>query len=145
MKKFYFKNGPLVDMFEKNKIGKGGFGSVYKGKWHGEDAAMKCILIGQIKRQTKVKDAVSDFEKTVSEYRVQLSTPGSGIILPQAMLRQQNQQKENGKWIAMNYNVFIYELFDCNLYEFHNRHFDQFTDRILADILNQCFIRKKLR
>ena len=129
-------------MTEKNKIGRGGFGSVYSGKWHGEDAAMKCILIGQIKAQTKVDAAVADFEKTVSEYRVQLSTPGSGIILPFAMVRQQNQTKENGKLIAQNYNVFIYPLFDCNLYEFHNDHFDQFTDDIIADILNQCLIRK---
>ena len=132
-------------MFEQNKIGKGGFGSVYKGKWHGEDAAMKCILIGQMKDQYLTEDLVSDFEKTVSEYRVQLSTPGSGILMPQAMIRQQNQQKENGKWIAMNYNVYIYPLFDCNLFEFHNRHFDQFTDRILADILDQCLTKKKFR
>ena len=129
-------------MTEKNKIGRGGFGSVYSGKWHGEDAAMKCILIGQIKWQTDIKDQVSEFEKTVSEYRVQLSTPGSGIILPFAMVRQQNQTKENGKWIALNYNVFIYPRYHCNLYELHDQHYNQFTDDIIADILDQCLIRK---
>ena len=103
---------------------------------------MKCILIGQIKGQNTVNAAVADFEKTVSEYRVQLSTPGSGIILPFAMVRQQNQTKENGKWIPLNYNVFIYPRYDCNLYELHEQHYNQFTDDIIADILDQCLIRK---
>ena len=130
-------------MEEKNKIGQGGFGSVYNGTWHGKDAAMKCLLIGQIKSQRLVGDAVSDFEKNISEYRIQLSTPGSGILIPNAMVRQQNQKKENGKWIALNYNVFVYPKYDCNLYEFHERHYDQFNDAILTDILYQCMIRNE--
>ena len=145
LKRFYFVNGPLVEMKEKNKIGQGGFGSVYKGKWHGKDAAMKCLLIGQIKTQRKVGDAVTDFEKNISEYRIQLSTPGSGILIPNAMIRQQNQKQENGKWIALNYNVFIYPKYDCNLYELHENHFNQFNDVILIDILNQCLIRNEFK
>ena len=143
LKRFYFVNGPLVVMEEKNKIGQGGFGSVYNGTWHGKDAAMKCLLIGQIEFHNHVGDAISDFEKNISEYRIQLSTPGSGILIPNAMVRQQNQKNENGKWIALNYNVFIYPKYDCNLYELHENHYDQFNDVILTDILNQCLIRNE--
>ena len=46
--KFYFKNGEFVKMTDANRIGQGGFGSVFKGLFHGEEKAMKCVLIGQI-------------------------------------------------------------------------------------------------
>ena len=63
----------------------------------------------------------------------------------QAFVRQQNQEKDdNGKWISRNYNVFVYPLYDCNLYELHEKHFDQFTDAILGDILSKCLTRKCL-
>merc|ERR1711946_84177 len=76
-KKFYFKNGEFVKMTKVNRIGQGGFGSVFKGKFHGEEKAMKCVLIGQIKHQRMVEDAVSDLEKNISEIRTQMATTGS--------------------------------------------------------------------
>ena len=130
-------------MTDANRIGQGGFGSVFKGSFHGEDKAMKCVLIGQIEAQSIVKDAVSDLEKNIFEIRIQMATGGSGIIVPEAFIRQQNQeQDDNGKWIAKNYNVFIYPLYDRNLYELHEKHFDQFTDEIIGNIIHQCFTRK---
>ena len=36
-KKFYFKNGEFVKMIDTNRIGQGGFGSVFKGSFHGAD------------------------------------------------------------------------------------------------------------
>ena len=42
---------------------------------------------------------------------------------------------------SSNYNIFIYPLYDCNLYELHQNYFDQFTEEIVADIIDQCFIR----
>ena len=45
MKAYYLNNGSLVKMIQPNKVGAGGFGTVYKGKWHGEKVAFKCILI----------------------------------------------------------------------------------------------------
>ena len=33
-------------MTDGNRIGQGGFGSVFKGKFHGKDKALKCVLIG---------------------------------------------------------------------------------------------------
>ena len=142
-KKFYFKNGEFVKMTDENRIGQGGFGSVFRGTFHGKDKALKCVLIGQIQYQTYTDDTVSDLEKNISEIRIQMASGGSGIIVPEAFIRQQNQeQDDNGKWIAKNYNVYVYPLYDCNLYELHENHFDQFSDEILVDILQQCLTRK---
>ena len=80
LKAFFCENEPLVDVSEKNKLGTGGFGTVYGGKWHGEDVAMKCISIGQIKEQDFIDDAIADFEKNISEYQSQLVAKGSGAI-----------------------------------------------------------------
>ena len=135
MQKFYFKNGEFVKMVDENRIGQGGFGRVYKSLYHGKDKAMKCVLIGN--------NAVSDFEKSISEIRIQTAAAGSGIIVPEAFVRQQNQERDdNGKWIAKNYNIYIYPLYDCNLYELHENYFDNFTEQIVGDIIHQCFIRK---
>ena len=142
LKAFFYKNGPLVDINEQNKLGTGGFGTVYGGNWHGENVAMKCILIGEITCQNFVDAAVTDFEKNISEYRSQLVAKGSGVIIPYAMARQQNQEFKNGKWVPLNFNVFIYPKYDCNLYELHQNHFHNFTDEILEDILDKCLIRK---
>ena len=142
-KKFYFKNGEFVKMTDANKIGQGGFGSVFKGSFHGEEKAMKCVLIGKIEERTKAKDAVSDLEQNISEIRIQIASGGSGVIVPEAFVRQQNQEQDkDGKWIAKNYNIYIYPLYDCNLYELHDLHFDQFKEEFVGEIIHQCFIRK---
>ena len=130
-------------MTNANRIGQGGFGSVFKGLFHGKEKALKCVLITRIENQRYTKDAVSDLEKNIAEIRIQMASSGSGIIVPEAFVRQQNQEKDaNGKWIAKNYNVYVYPLYDCNLYKFHEKHFDQFTDAILSDILSKCLTRK---
>ena len=139
-KKFYYKDGSFVTMTADNKIGSGGFGMVYKGMFHGQAKAMKIIPI-EIKFNLIIKDAVSELENNIAEYRMQLSTAGSGVIIPEAFVRQQNQEKSNGKWIAKNYNIFIYPLYDCNLDELHDKYFDKLKEEILADIIDKCFIR----
>ena len=71
-----------------------------------------------------------------------VASDGSGIIVPVAFVRQQNQeQDDNGKWIAKNYNIYIYPLYDCNLDELHGNYFDQFTEEIISEIIYQCFHR----
>ena len=111
-------------MTDANRIGQGGFGSVFKGLFHGKEKALKCVLIGQIKSTTYMKDLVSDLEKNISEIRIQMASGGSGIIVPEAFVRQQNQEQDaNGKWIAKNYNIYVYPLYDCNLYELYENHF----------------------
>ena len=104
---------------------------------------MKCVCIGRIEWQSKIKDAVSDLQNNISEIRIQMASGGSGIIVPEAFVRQQNQEQDgNGKWIANNYNIYVYPLYDCNLYELHENHYNQLTDEIFADILSQCLTRK---
>ena len=141
LKAYFFENGPLVDINDNNKLGTGGFGAVYGGKWHGKDVAMKCVWIDQIPERYWVADAVTDFEKNISEYRSQLMAKGSGVIIPYAMVRQQNQEFEDAKWIPLNYNIYIYPKYDCNLYELHENHYNQYTDEIVRDILHQCLTR----
>ena len=132
-----------MKMTDANHIGQGGFGSVFKGIFHGEDKALKCVWIDQIEGQILTRDAVTDLEKNISEIRIQMASGGSGIIVPEAFVRQQNQEQDgNGKWIAENYNIYVYPLYDCNLYELHENNFDQFTEEILGNIIHQCFNRK---
>ena len=42
-KKFYYKEGPFVEMRADNKLGSGGQGMVYKGMFHGKGKAMKIL------------------------------------------------------------------------------------------------------
>ena len=140
--KFVCKNGSLVEMTNEKRIGSGGFGFVFRELFHGVPMAMKCMLMGKMEERDNVMQAVSDLEKDISEIRIQIATVGPGMIVPVAFVRQQNQeQDENGNWIAKNYNICIYPLYDCNLYEFHENYYDQFTEEIVADIIHQCFIR----
>ena len=102
----------------------------------------KCLIYNLKEFQSYVDETVSELEKNISELRIQIATVGSGIIVPVAFVRQQNQeQDDNGKWIAKNYNIYIYPLYDCNLDELHGNYFDQFTEEIIANIIHQCFIR----
>ena len=141
LRKFYYKEGSFVTMTDNNRIGKGGFGMVFNLIFHGRQMAAKCVEIGKMKGQTLLKNVESDLEKNIAEYTMQLSTSGSGIILPTAILRQQNQQNMNGKRISLNYNIYIYPKYHCNLYEFHRNHHHEFTNEVLADILFQCYTR----
>ena len=141
--KFYCKNGSLIEMKEKNQIGSGGFGMVYRQLFHGKPMAMKCTLLGKIQNQEKLNESILDMEDNISELRIQIASAGSGVIMPVAFVRQQIQEKdEKGIWIAENYDIYIYPLYDCNLYELQKNHYDQFTDGILGCILHQCLTRK---
>ena len=140
-KKFICKEGALVEMIDETRIGSGGFGMVFRGIFHGISMAMKYMY----RHETKYfSDNYTELQKNTSELRTQSASAGSGVIVPVAFVRQQNQeQDDNEKWIAHDYNIFIYPLYDCNLYEFHENNNDHFNDVVLRDILNQCLTRKK--
>ena len=107
--------------------------------------AMKCMLMGKMEERDYVKQAVSDFEKNISELRIQIATVGSGVIVPVAFVRQQNQEKdENGKWIPKNYNIYIYPLYDCNLEEFHDKYYDQFTEETHLEELFYFYLSQRI-
>ena len=141
-KRFHPKNNALVQMIEKNRIGSGGFSRVYKGVFHGQDKAMKCIPLIVTEEHNFISDAVSELEKHMSEIRVQIAASGPGVVIPEACVLQQNQEKDaNDKWIAQNFSIFIFPLYDYNLCEFYDKYQARFTDKILADIIHQCFTR----
>ena len=141
-KKFVIKNGSLVEMTDQKRIGSGGFGIVFRELFHGKPMAMKCMPMGKIIKRDFVSETVSDVEKNISELRIQIATIGSGVIAPIGFVRQQNQEKDfNGKWIAKNYNIYIYPLYDCNLDELHGNYRAHFTEAIIGEIIHQCFIR----
>ena len=147
-KRFYYKKGSLVKMTDENRLGHGGFGMVFKQLFHGIPMAMKCVWNKGLdtKHQEHVKsEAELNFhiEEDISEIRIQTETNGPGILLPVALVRQQDQtQDENDKWIADNYIIYVYPLYDCNLYELHENFYEKFTAEILNDILHQCLTRK---
>ena len=142
--RFYYKNGPLVEMSEQNRIGKGGFGLVFQSSFHGKPMAMKFTLVGyQDNSERSFVKRVNYQEENISELRIQSTIVGPGVIVPVAFVRQQDQeQDENGEWIALNYDIYIYPLYDCNLHELHENYYCQFTDEILRNVLSQCLTRK---
>ena len=126
----------FVEMIDANVIGEGGFGTVFKGFFRGELKAMKCVWIDP-------ESMVKNLDYVNEELRNQLASGGSGILVPEAYVRQLNQeQNDKGEWIQLHYNILIYPLYDCNLYELHEKFYNQFTEEILRDIMNQCLIRK---
>ena len=149
-------------MIGPNKVGNGGFGNVYKGKWHGEKVAFKCVLVDlgtYAHRETEeflsqnpdlrglTYPQYLRLQIEIAEFRRPFSLSGPGILKPAAFFRQQNQVDEGEKtkyghiwWRPRNYNVYVYPLYDCNLYELHNDYHDSFTDEILEHILTQCLI-----
>ena len=142
LKKFVCMNGPLVEMTDQKRIGSGGFGMIFREDFHGTPMAMKCVPMEKIIKREFISETVSDVEKNISEIRIQIASVGSGVIAPVAFVRQQNQEKdEDGKWIAKNYNIYIYPLYDCNLDELHGNYHDRFTEAIIGEIIHQCFIR----
>ena len=141
-KKFYPENNSLIQMTEMNQIGSGGFSRVYKGVFHGQDKAMKCIPLIEIKEHDSISDTILDLERNMSEYRTQIVAAGPNIVLPEACIWQRSSEKDDdGKWIAKNYLFFICPLYDCNLGELHGNYFDKFTEEIVSGIIHQCFIR----
>ena len=88
---YFVKAGSFVNFSKQRKIARGGFGLVYEGQWKGRPAAVKCVRIMDIKRQRTVREAFQDLQKNIKEYRNQLASSGSGILIPHAVLRQQNQ------------------------------------------------------
>ena len=160
MKAFYLNNGPMVTMVVANQIGKGGFGNVYNGKWHNKPMAFKCVLIDlgvnshreteeYLERNPELRGLaypqVLRLKSETEEFSKPFSLTGPGILQPIAFFRQQDQYDGGEKtrygdiwWRPRNYNVYVYPLCDCNLYELHNDFHDQFNDQILEHILSQC-------
>ena len=91
-RRFFYKNGPLVEMTDENRIGEGGFGMVYKLQFHGKEMAAKCVCMNDVEFVEIFHEAKSNFQNDIMEYTAQQSASGSGILNPIAVLRQQDQE-----------------------------------------------------
>ena len=99
-------------MISENQIGNGGFGNVYKGLWHRDRVAFKCVLIDlrmTAHRETEEYLAknpllrglsylqIVRLKKETEEFSKPFSLAGPGILQPIAFFRQQNQVDEGKK------------------------------------------------
>ena len=106
---FYYKNGPYVQRSETNRLGQGAFGTVFRGKWHGQDAVFN-------------------------------------ILKPLGHLRQQEQSldKSTGKYVAENFEVFIFKRCRMDLERFRNDQYPKLQDfdcQLLLFIMKECLKR----
>ena len=144
--RFYCKNGSLIEMTDDKRIGRGGFGMVFRELFHGKPMAMKCELVRELKHRQKIEHAVSDLHKNLLELRIKVADVKYGVIVPVAFIRQQNIEKDHDdKWIARNYNIYVYPLYDCNLYELHETYFSLFTAEIVTNIAHQSLKRNDFK
>ena len=148
MRPFRIGQGEYIKADNSTRIGQGGFGTVFKGKWHAEESAFKYLRIrdeSDEQTQRYLRDVIEKYHERLTEYFKQLDVSrnrNSGIIIPSAFYRQQLQVKDdNGNWRAENYDVYVYPRYDCNLYELHEKHFDSFDKEITMNIIEQCFVR----
>ena len=147
MEPYKIGQGEYIKADDTTRIGQGGFGTVFYGKWHDQESAFKYLSIRNESsgQYLYVKDLVNGYIKRITEYRKQLDismNQNSGVIIPNAFYRQQLQiKKDDGTFVAENYDVFVYPRYDCNLRELHQNHFDNFDKEITLNILKQCFTR----
>ena len=147
MKPFKIGQGEYIKADDSTRIGQGGFGTVFSGKWHGQDSAFKYLSIRNESKNQElfIRDVVNKYINRITEYRKQLDismNQNSGVIIPNAFYRQQLQIKvDDGSFVAENYDVFVYPRYDCNLHELHESQFENFDKEITLNILKQCFTR----
>ena len=147
MKPFKIGQGEYIKADDSTRIGQGGFGTVFHGRWHGQESAFKYLSIRNESNSNELYtfEIVNRYIKRITEYRKQVDiskNKNSGVIIPTAFYRQQLQiKKDDGTFVAENFDVFVYPRYDCNLHELHENQFDNFDKEITLNILDQCFTR----
>ena len=138
LKRYILQNGIYLDPFKVKHIGSGSSGSVYAGSWHSNEAAFKFIPIRYYQSATDTLQSFYDLQEKISEFFHQQSTIGENILQPVGFYRQ---QIEKDKTTIIHFDVIIYPLCDCNLYEFLNRY--SISDNDIENILDQCLRRNQ--
>ena len=101
--------------FENGK--KGGEGIVSFGHWHGEPAAFKLLDLGKIKFVHKVKDGISNAEKTRAEFETAKKLKHSNIVRVFHSFRYQETEKIGNVRSLNNWTVIVMEKHDKNIGE----------------------------
>ena len=151
MKKFYYKNGKYP---RGRKIGYGGYGQVYSGKWHQQLAALKYVKINVEQYENekggnmKVVAGHEFIQKRLKEIKLPATLPESSNILKaighfRQITQNYIEQEDVGdgdyytEWD--NYEVFIYPLCSMNLEEFCDKHRPETT--YLKYVMQECLKR----
>ena len=138
----YYQDGEFIEQTKANQIGMGGQGSVFRGKWHGKDAAFKFIRMEDLGKLTGVDEFAKDLERRLVEIRK--IPEGRTILVPRGHFRQQLQEKRGAKWFAVNYEVFVFDLCRMDLEAFRKEEYPKLDDsncQILKMILSKCLQR----
>ena len=136
LRRFIVKEGIFLDPKKAVHVGAGSSGNVYKGKWHSVDAAFKFIEIPFYATESESIKSFNDLQENFSEFIHQRSIEGHGVLQPIGLYRQQIQKKKT----PTHFNVIVYPLCDCNLYQLLEN--DRSAKKQIDNILNQCLIRK---
>ena len=143
---FYYKNGPYVQRSETNRLGQGAFGTVFRGKWHGQDAVFKFIRMNMtnLPTMTYAADSAADLKSRLVE--INKVPDNSNILKPFGHLRQQEQtlDQSTGKFVADNFEVFIFKRCRMDLEKFRNHEYPRLQDlnyQLLLFIMRQCLER----
>ena len=138
LKRYVIQDGIFLDPFRTNRIGSGSSGSVFEGKWHSTQAAFKFIPIRYYKSSSETIKSFFDLQENISEFFHQQSTRGQNVLRPIGFYRQQIQK---GKTKFYHFDVIVYPLCDCNLYQLLKN--VTFSDNEIENILDQCLRRKE--
>jgi|OM-RGC.v1.022195651 hypothetical protein len=146
MTAFYYKDNAYIDRNNAEKVGKGGFGDVYKGDWHGDVAVFKFIKMNMesLAGMTYSNEFGADLEKRLVEI---IKVPDNSFMLkPLGHFRQQEQSldQSTGKYIAENYEVIVSKKCRMDLEQFRNDEYPYLQDPncdLLLFILKECLKR----
>ena len=138
LKRYIIQNGIFLDPFQTIHIGSGSSGSVFAGKWHSTQAAFKFIPIQYYKSSLETVRSFLDLQENISEFFHQQSTQGQNILQPIGFYRQQIQKS---KMKFYHFDVIVYPLCDCNLYQLLKS--NTLSEIQIENILDQCLKRKK--
>ena len=148
MTAFYYKDNVYIDRDSAEKIGRGGFGEVYIGDWHGVEAVFKFTKMQVENRHGKnldeltiVQDVTDDLEKRLVE--INKVPVNSNILKPLGHFRQQEQSREQstGKFVAHNFEVIVSKRCRMDLEQFRTDEYLKLNDvncQILLFCLKEC-------
>ena len=96
---------------------RGGEGIVSSGHWHGEPAAFKLLDLGKIKFVDKLKDGISNPEKTRAEFETASKLSHPNIVRVFHLFRYQETEKIGNLRSLNNWTVIVMEKHDKNIGE----------------------------